>query len=780
VTSGFAAVELDRVLRLVGSFARSEAGRKEVLATLPRFDAAEGSRVFALASDVERFVAAHGALGFFGLDAAALLQGDAPAADARDLAHLVGLVRGIVDTRAEVLAAAAPGSALAALAAALPPLHPLLAFCDLRLAPDGEILDSASPALAQARAARERSRLQIAAALDEVRRRHREVVDPFTVRRDRYCVPVAVGERAAVPGLVLDVSASGATVFVEPFALVDLNNALAEAIARQREEEERVLREVAAAIARRREELLAGAAALAELDAFQARTLFGRATGGILLAPGSGARIRLLQARHVLLDPALARLREDTLGEAGNTRPVVPLDLDLPADARLVLLSGPNAGGKTVALKTLGLTTLMVHSGIPVLADPDSELPPFSGVWCHIGDEQDLLSDLSTFSGAMHATARLLADADGDTLVLYDELGAGTDPEEGAALAAAILEELARRRCWTLATAHLATVAAHVERIPGAVNAAMGYDEASGRPTYLLRMGAPGSSRGLAIARRCGIPEAVLARARTLLSNAFLALDSYLARLHEETAALARERDRLTALEAAAAAARAAADAEGERLAAAAAEMRARLAGERDRLRQRADEQLRTALAELGRARERGEFPSKKRFVAARRIALSLGGEEAAAADAPAPVAGAVVRVRSLGGEGTVRAVAGSRVEVAVGGKRVWVEAAACEPVAAPAAPRAAVLAVASSGEAPASELKLIGLARDEAREELERFVDRALLAGVRRIRVVHGHGSGTLRLMVREYLAAHPAVATLSHPPQQRGGTGVTEAELE
>jgi DNA mismatch repair protein MutS2 len=780
VNSGFAAVEFDRVLRLVGSFARSEAGRNEVLATLPRFDAAEGSHLFALARDVQRVVAVHGTLGFPGLDATALLAGAAPVGDARDLAHIVTLVRDIVDTRTAVAAAAPAGSALAELVAGLPLLQPLLAYCDLRLAPDGEILDSASPALAQARAGRERSRQQIAAALEDVRRRHREIVDPFTVRRDRYCVPVPVGERAAVPGLVLDVSSTGATAFVEPFALVELNNALAEAIARQREEEERVLREVAAAIARQRDELQAGAAALTELDALQARVLFGQFAGGVLLAPGSGARVRLLQARHVLLEPGLARLREDTLGEVGNTRPVVPLDLDLPADARVVLLSGPNAGGKTVALKTLGLTALMVHAGIPVLADPDSALPPLSGVWCHVGDEQDLLSDLSTFSGAMHATTRLLADADADTLVLYDELGSGTDPEEGAALAAAILEALARRRCWTLATAHLATVAAHVEQLPGAVNAAMGYDEGSGRPTYLLRMGAPGRSRGLAIAERCGIPATVLSRARALLSSAFLALDSYLARLHEEAEALARERDRLVALEAEANAARAAAAAEEERLAAAAAEVRARLAGERDRLRQRADEQLRAALAELERARERGEFPSKKRFVAARRIALSLGDDAAPAAEAPALVAGAAVRVRSLGGEGAVRGVAGDRVEVAIGGKRVWVEAAACELLAAPARPRGAALAITGGEEVPASEVRLIGLTREDAREELEHFVDRALLAGVHRIRVVHGHGSGTLRQMVREYLAGHPAVASHSHPPQQRGGTGVTEAELE
>lgn len=776
----FAAVEFDRVLRLVGSFARSEPGRNETHATLPRFSAAEGSLAFSLAADVQRLVATHGSLGFGGLDAVALLTGAAPAVAAPDLAHIVTLVRDIVSTRDTVGGAAPAGGPLARLAASLPPLQPLLAFCDLRLAPDGEVLDTASPALAQARAARERSRHAIVGALDDVRRRHRELADPFTVRRERYCVPVPIGERAAVPGLVLDVSSTGATVFVEPFAVVELNNTLAEASARAREEEERVLQEIAAAFARQRDDLLAGAAALATLDAFQARVLFGQVTGGVLLPPGAGSRVRLLAARHVLLEPSLAPLRQEVLGEAGNTRPVVPLDLDFPEAARVVLLSGPNAGGKTVALKTLGLTALMAQAGIPVLADPGSTLPPLSGVWCHVGDEQDLLSDLSTFSAAMRATTRLLADADAGTLVLYDELGSGTDPEEGAALAAAVLEELARRGCWTLATAHLTTVSAHVEQLAGAVNAAMGYDERSGRPTYTLRMGAPGRSRGLAIASRCGLPEPVLERARALLSSAFLALDSHLARLQEEAAALALERERLLELEQVASAARANAEAEGERLAVARAELRARLAVERDRLRQRADEQLRAALAELQQARERGEFPSKKRLAAARRTALEISDEAEEPTVAPEVTAGVVVRVRGLHGEGTVRSVAGDRVEIAIGDKRLWVERSACELVASPVARRGAAPAITAASEDAASELKLIGLTQEEAREELERFVDRALLAGVRRIRVVHGHGSGTLRRMVREVLGKHPSVAAFAHPAQHLGGTGVTEAELE
>jgi DNA mismatch repair protein MutS2 len=780
VSSSFAAVEFDRVLRLVGSFARSERGRTVVETTPLRFSAGEGSYAFRLASEVARLVAISGTVPFAGLDAANLLDGSAPPAAATELAHLVAFVRCIVESKTAILGGAVAEGPLARLAVSLPQVEPLLAFCERRLAPDGEILDTASPALAQARAGRERSRHAIVAALDDLRRSHRQLAAPFTVRRERYCVPVPVGDRAAVSGLVLDVSSSGATLFIEPFAIVELNNALAEASARAREEEERILAELAATLGRHGDELRAAAATLATVDAFQARALFGSAVGGVLLAPGSGDRVRLIGARHVLLEPAIAPLRAEVLGEGGNTSPVVPLDLDFPAGARVVLLSGPNAGGKTVALKTLGLAALMVYAGIPVLADPASTLPPLGGVWCHVGDEQDLLSDLSTFSAAMRATTALLSFADAGTLVLYDELGSGTDPEEGAALAAALLEELCSRRCWTLATAHLTTVAAHLERLSGAINAAMGFDESSGRPTYALQMGTPGRSRGLAIAERCGVPAAVLTRARSLVSKSFLALDSHLARLQEEAERLVGERERLAALGRAADEARGEAAAAARRLDAEREGLRETLAAERDRLRARADQQLRAALVELQRAKERGELPSKKRVAAVRRTALDL--EDAIAAVPPAPhlAPGIAVRVRGLHGEGVVKSLAGARVEVVLGNKRVWVEQTACELLSVQSPSPPTELAVTTADEPAASELKLIGLTQDEARDELERFIDRALIGGVKRIRVVHGHGSGTLRRMVRELLGKHPAVASFAHPPQFRGGTGVTEADLE
>jgi len=776
----FASLEFDRVLALVASFGRSDRGRRAVTATLPRFTAREGSSAFRLAREVSEFVAAQGTLAFAGVDAADLLERDtAGPADAADVAHLVTLVRGVVETRA-ALAAVGVGPELGALLAELPQMEAFLAFCELRIGPSGEILDSASPALAQARAARERHRAEIVSALEGIRRSHKSLSAPFTLRRDRYCVPVPTGERALVPGLVLDASGTGATVFLEPFAVVELNNALAQAIAVARAEEERVLAELASAFHGHRDRLLHAAAVIAALDAAQACILFGQACGGTLLEPGGGRAIHLVAARHPLLDPALAALRADVLGDAGNVRPVVPLDLEFPGDTRLVLLSGPNAGGKTVAVKTVGLAALMAQAGIPVLAAEGSALPAFTRVWCHLGDEQDLFSDLSTFTGAMRATAALLSDADTDTLVLYDELGSGTDPEEGAALAAALLEELARRRCWTLATAHLITVAARLEDVSGALNAAMGYDEASGRPTYRLHLGVPGRSRGLTIAASCGVPSHVLARSRELLSGAFLAIDGYLEALQAERDRLAQARDRLRDAERLAEEAREGAEREKARLAEEEETVRRRLAEERDALRRRAREQLAAALVELEQARARGEFPGKRRLAAVRRTAIDIGPERPHQPEPAEPLAvGATVRLAGTAAAGRVVRVAGQRVELLVNDKRIWVEAGACEATS-PAEVAATSGVEVAASEAPPTELNLIGMAQDEAREAVERFLDRALAAGVVHVRIVHGHGTGTLRRVVREVLAHHPAVARFSHPPQFRGGTGATEAELD
>lgn len=769
-----AALELDRVLRLVAAFARSSKGKECVLAAQPSFAPGEGDSQYQVTAAVERLVDEHGPLSFVGLDAVTELARPDP-----HLPSLIGLVRTIVAVRASLGQALGVAPEIAAAFTALPHLDPFLSYLTLRIGEDGEILDSASPALAQARSARERHRAAIVARLEQVRLAT-GLGGPYTVRRERYCLPVPSHDRARLPGLVLDVSATGATLFVEPLAVVELNNALAEATALAHAEEERVRQEVLTAFTRHRVELEAAAELLARLDATQARVLFGRAVGGVLLRPGAGERLALHGACHPLLAPQLAPLRDECLGEPGNTKEMVPLHFDPPPGVRVVLLSGPNAGGKTVALKTVGLTVLMAQLGIPVLAEASSTIPAYSRLWCHIGDEQNLLSDLSTFSAAMAATAQLLAEADEHTLVLYDELGSGTDPEEGAALATALLEELLQRRCFTLATAHLTTVAAHLDSLAGAANAAMGFDGASGAPDFRLRFGSPGRSHGLAIARRSGVAERVLQRARELVSRAFLAIDSYLARLDAERQAAAAERDALAAARREVEVARRGAEEERERWRRERLALADKLETERERLRQRARAQLEKVLEELRQARERGELPGRRRLAALRHAALDLSGEESAAPATAALLVGEQVRLAGTRSHGEVLRVVGDRVQLSVEGKRLWVEQHACEPIPrSRSLPQVHTNVVSVSDQAP-RELKLIGLTTEEAREALERFLDQALLAGNRRVRIVHGHGSGALRRLTQETLKSHPGVIRYAHPAQAQGGTGVTEAELE
>ena len=346
----------------------------------------------------------------------------------------------------------------------LPDTTALVAVVSPLLGRDGRIPDDASPELARLRRASGRRRQDLLQVLAGVRRAHGDAVTdaPPTLRRDRYCLPVRSGARSDIPGLLLDTSSSGATAFIEPFEAVELNNALAETAAKERHELQRILRVIGDAFAGAADELADAVATLGRLDGAQAAVLFGKAAGGRIVFPEAGAELRLEGARHPLLDDRLRDLRLEVLGDAERLRiqrPVVPLDFALPADVRTLVISGPNAGGKTVVLKTIGLMVLMCYHGIPIPVDAGTTIPEIDDLWCHVGDEQDVTADLSTFSGAMAATARLLDGAAESTLVLYDELGAGTDPLEGAALGCALLETLTRRGSLTVATTHLASIA---------------------------------------------------------------------------------------------------------------------------------------------------------------------------------------------------------------------------------------------------------------------------------------------------------------------------------
>jgi DNA mismatch repair protein MutS2 len=785
----FAELEFDTTMQLVAAHARTRLGRSrlEALGELPSFDEALWRAAFS--SALLELVGSGGPLPLDGVDEAApWLEAAAPMpTEARDFVSLLVLAKRVAAVKRRLGGVADRHAVLRSVADELPDTSALVAAVSPLLGRDGRVPDDATPELTRLRKASGRTRQELLQVLAGVRRGHGDAVTdaPPTLRRDRYCLPVRSGARSQLPGLLLDTSSSGATVFIEPFEAVDLNNTLAEIAARERHEVQRILRLIADAFAVAGDDLAGALEILARLDAAQAMVLFGVAAGGRVVVPEDGVELRVEGARHPLLDERLHDLRVEVLGDAERRRErrlAVPLDFAMPGGIRTLVVSGPNAGGKTIVLKTLGLMVVLCYHGVPVPVGAGTTIPRFDDLWCHIGDEQDVTADLSTFSGAMAATARLLDLADDRVLVLYDELGAGTDPLEGAALGCALLEELNRRGALTVATTHLAAIAMIAASADGFDNAAMEYDEVNERPTYRLVVGRPGRSRALEIARRMGIAAGVRARAEELLGGDHLELDRWLRRLETLEQELIDERLAIRRREAELETLRRTAAGELDLLEAERAALPTELAAERDRLKRRAKQQLDRAVATLEEATRELRPMGRRALQKLRDEALDLPGSQASAtAESPVePWHGARVRLSGFGGEGEVEEVRGSQVAVVVGGKRLWVPATEVEilrrPVTSPGKSRVKIEA---GNEAPA-ELMLLGMDSERARDEVEKALDQAFAAGKRAIRIVHGHGTGTLRRMVAEVCRSHPAVRSFRHPPGSRGGTGATEVELE
>ncbi len=571
-------------------------------------------------------------------------------------------------------------------------LRPLVSFEDLlaerepTFEPDGRVKDTASARLYALRAAIQRLRRDVVRKLDELARREGDALSGgyVTEKGGRYCLPVRSDRREAVQGLVHEKSGSGQTFFVEPLAVVEDNNALAEALEEEREEVHRILVALTARFSQRRAELLAAVEILTELDAAQARAEFSSATGGVY--PEFGDRLVLKGARHPLLDRRLAQLRAEVFGEDEERHSdAVPLDLELPEGTRTLLLSGPNAGGKSVAMKTAGLFSLLAQSGFAIPAAAGSTLPVFDAVLTVAGDAQDLLGDLSSFAAAMTRTARVLAGATPRSLVLLDELGSGTDPDEGAALAIAVLQEDLARGGFTVATTHLSAVKEWAQDRPGVLSAAMEFDEKAGRPTFRVRPGAFGRSRALAVAERAGLPARVLAAAKARLGDKWMAADAALQRLESETRRAREEAD----------AAKTAALKAQARLAELEKE-RAALALERAKVKEKAKEQIEKALLvlrektrqELERMREdlkagrsvgRGALMTVTQ--SAREAALGLFGAEEPEAPSGPVSPGMDVKVAPFGSVGRLLALSPrGEAEVEIKGKRMRVDVRSLSP----------------------------------------------------------------------------------------------------
>jgi DNA mismatch repair protein MutS2 len=631
-----------------------------------------------------------------------------------------------------------------------------------------DLRDSASPRLRSLRRdlrngnARVREELQRVARSADVREALQESF--LAERGGRPVLAVRAASRASVPGIVHDASGSGQTVFVEPLAVVELNNRLAEAAAEEREEVERILRELSTSVATRAEELRALVEAAAALDLALACGSVSRGWRG---APVRVAdEVRLLGARHPMLDRATA----------------VPIDLDL-AGLRALVISGPNTGGKTVALKTLGLAALLHQCGLRPPAD-EATLPVFDEVLADIGDRQSIEMSLSTFSGHLRTLVAILDAATGRSLVLLDEVAAGTDPEEGSALAQALLERLAAQARLTVVTTHYAELKEWASARAGVANAATGFDLDADEPLYRVALGRPGTSHALRIAERLGLDPAVVADARGRVAPERLRAAELVAEA-EESERVARDR-RVEAEDAAQRVATREQELERElervRASAERARQDAIAAAERELAEARGEiAELRNELRAARRRRrepeqDRGLGAATERAVRAERALRDLSGP----LEVTVPLAeGDPVEAPDVGVRGTIVSIRGDEAEVVgAAGQRVRIPLARLRPSRerAPEDRTPAVQVRAAARGDVSDQADVRGRPAHEAREEVRRLVDEAALAGLREVRVVHGRGTGTLRKAVRDELAKHPLVGST----QSDADDGATVASLD
>jgi DNA mismatch repair protein MutS2 len=674
----------------------------------------------------------------------------------------------------------------------LDPAEELRARIERSVDDAGEVLDTASSELASIRK-------RLRTAQDRVRERLNAMLhsadlagvigEPIvTVRAGRYVIPIRAEAKGRVKGIVHDQSASGATLFMEPMGVVELNNTWTQATLDEAREEERILEDLSRAVEARATALLASLQALARADLWLARARLAEQQDGVRPALADDA-VELLSARHPLLGAS-----------------AVPIDLRLGErfGYRALVVTGPNTGGKTVSLKTLGLLALMHQAGMRVPAADGARLPVFSRVMADIGDEQSIAQSLSTFSSHLRNVVRFAAAAGPGTLVLLDEIGAGTDPTEGSALAMAVVEALLASGAVLAATTHYAELKTFAQEHPLVSNASVAFDVRTLRPTYRLEIGLPGKSQAFAIAQRLGLPEPILADARSRLAAEHVTME-------ETLAAIARAQEAREAELAEAQAARSAADAERDRARTGVGRARreaAEILGDArraaDELLARAEREVAEVRRELTRQRNlaRGRRSSERAASTAKFDALAqrAGSARAAAARAAPPDPDEVTeagqgaeprvglfgRSRTLGSTGQIVDISGrtGRVTLQTDEARVVVPADDVEVVPEPIRgpdPRDAeaeeLRRRAASRISP--QLDLRGERVEAALERLAEYLDEALLAGLDQAVIIHGAGTGALRRSIREFLAEHPRVRSTRSGRRDEGGDGATIAEL-
>jgi DNA mismatch repair protein MutS2 len=809
------ALEWQPLLALLAGFAASPVGRESILALHPSTDEEWIAQQHLLASEVRLILEEQVSIPLGGLfdptQLAAKAQIDGAAFEAAELQSVARLANDVAAWQALLreppmrLVGRLPG--LSGLSAALTTsLRPLAESIERKIQPDGTLADDASPELNRIRREQERQQKVIEeslrAALRKLSAENATQDDVITIRGERFVIPVRAELKRRVTGVIHGASSSGQTVYVEPLETIEQNNELVRLIEEEQAEIHRIFVSLTRQVGVYALSLVEGARVLALVDSLLARARFAREFECV--SPSFDPELLLLDgARHPLLEK---RLR----ASAGQT---VPLDLELTANERQLIISGPNTGGKTVALKTTALLAMMAQGGIPVPASRAS-FPVFTAFLADIGDAQSIEAALSTFSAHITNLDRLSRLADARSLVLLDELGSSTDPEEGAALAVAVAHHFLKAGAWSLISTHHTSLKVYAANTPGVRNAAAGVDELTLVPNYQFHLGVPGASAGIQTAERLGLNAAIIAAARERLGSQQADIARFLDKLHAELAELEVERK-------------------------AAREQQYTINQERKRLEREGDIEVRNRVRELETklasllkdfefqmrenvravedraAQQKLSKEAERRITRLRRefqesfnqavVAHRTGADQGDANAQPHLLRhispGDNVFLKSMGKVAVVqREVEKDLFEVALGPIKMRVKRDECsappgsgggsgqgksgqeksDPLAAARKQKGVHITVTSANtDELRAEINLIGRTVDEATGELEKYLDHAFLAGLPRVRVIHGHGAGILRRGVREFLKSHPHVAGIAEAPQNEGGQGATLVEL-
>ena len=807
----FFALEWEPLLALVAGFASSPVGRSAILDLKPSTDEDWIASQHQLTGELRLLLEEQTSIPVGGLFdptqqtnkaqiSGAALEADELQAIAR-LANDVASWQSLLQSPPVRLVGKTPG--LARLSSALSgSLRPLAESIERTIQPDGSLADNASPELGRIRREQDRQKKQIEESLRATLRKLASEgatqEDLITIRGDRFVIPVRSELKRRVSGVVHGVSSSGQTVYLEPLETIEQNNELVRLMEEEQAEIHRIFMALTRQVGGYAQTLVEGARVLALVDSLQARARFGRDYNCVAPAIMPDL-LRLEAARH----PLLERHLRVTGGH------VVPLTLELTAAERQLIISGPNTGGKTVTLKTTALLAMMAQAGLPVPATAAS-FPVFTAFLADIGDAQSIEAELSTFSAHIVNLDRLSRLAGDKSLVLLDELGSATDPEEGAALAVAIASHFLTAGAWSLISTHHTSLKVYAANTPGVLNAAAGVDELTLAPNYQLRLGVPGASAGIQTAERLGLNASIIAAARQRLGSQQVDIARFLDSLHSELAAVQIEKKNAREQQYALNQERARLAREGDvELRNRTRELEVKLASllkdfefqMRETVRaieDRAAQQKLSKEAERRMTRLRREFQeSFNQTVVAHRTGADVNDANAQPHLLKHIAVGDQVRIKSMNKVAIVqREIEKDLFEVALGPIKMRVkrdELSAPSPVGGESAaekrpdPLAAarkqknvhVTVTSANTDDMRMEINLIGRTVDEATGELEKYLDRAFLAGLPRVRIIHGHGAGILRRGVREFLKSHPHVATIAEAPQNEGGQGATLVEL-